>query len=165
MVGHWVIGVPFSSMKLSNLSRKTRRSGWSSISYKRARLSELREDVCAREEKQRKQSTRCASNKKNNRKSSFKTSTQHHPKEVCANVLFYFSILINKVIVIQKSSYFSIMQTKKAYFGWFTYTMTYSFFWSTYRPNFPNGTFLYYTQFLIRDCLACMQLGIIRLFE
>jgi len=45
MVGHWVMGVPFSSMKLSNLSRKGRRSGWSSISYSLERLSELLEDV------------------------------------------------------------------------------------------------------------------------
>lgn len=46
MVGHCVMGVPFSSIKLNNLSRKGLRSGCSSISYIRERLSELREDVC-----------------------------------------------------------------------------------------------------------------------
>lgn len=65
MVGHWVMGVPFSSIKPNNFSRKTRRSGWSSISYKRTRLSELREDVCCGcrifgEEKNKKRITQCA---------------------------------------------------------------------------------------------------------
>ena len=61
MVGHWVIGVPFSSIKLNNLSRKTRRSGWSSISYNRARLSELREDVCANRGENKKHNSVCKS--------------------------------------------------------------------------------------------------------
>ena len=41
MVGHWVIGVPLSSMKLSSLSNQARLSGWSSISYSLCRFSTL----------------------------------------------------------------------------------------------------------------------------
>jgi len=41
MVGHWLMGVPRSSMKLSSLSSQALLSGWSSISYRRCRFSTL----------------------------------------------------------------------------------------------------------------------------